>query len=113
MIDFNTQVGNDNQDFEDVTGKHGLPHMNENGDLVIELCGRHGLIIGGTTFPHKYCHKATWLSPVVENKVENQIDHTCISKNWRKFYLDACNERGADTGSDHHLLVGVIRFFTS
>jgi exonuclease III len=31
MGDFNAQVGNDNQDIEDVMGKHRLPHRNENG----------------------------------------------------------------------------------
>jgi hypothetical protein len=68
------------------------------------------LIINDTIFPHKDCHKATWWSPFVENKVENQIDHIWISKNWR-FILDVCNKKGVDTGSDHHLLIGIIRFF--
>jgi hypothetical protein len=45
MGNFNAQVGNDNQDTEDVIGKHGLPHRYENGDLT-ELCHRHGLITG-------------------------------------------------------------------
>jgi endonuclease/exonuclease/phosphatase family metal-dependent hydrolase len=111
MGDFNAQVGSDNQYIGDVVGKHGLPHRNENGDLLTELCGRHGLVIGGAIFPHKDCHEATWVSPVVESKVENQIDHICISKNWRKSLLDVCNKRGADIGSDHHLLMGIIRFF--
>jgi hypothetical protein len=85
MGDFNTQVGSDNQDTEDIIGKHRLPHRN---DLLIELCGRYGLIIGDSIFPHKDCQKATWVAPVVENVVENQIDHICISKNWRKSLLD-------------------------
>jgi hypothetical protein len=51
------------------------------------------------------------VSPIVENKVENQTDHICISKNWRKSLLDVHNKRGADIGSDHHLLIGIIRFF--
>jgi hypothetical protein len=65
IADFNVKVGNDNQDTEDVIWKHGLQHRNENADLLIDLCGRHGHIIGGTIFPHKDCHKATWVSPVV------------------------------------------------
>jgi hypothetical protein len=74
-------------DIDDIIGKHRLPHRNENGDLI-ELCGRHGLIVRGTIFPHKNCHKAAWVSTVVEDKVENQIDHKGISKNWRKSLLD-------------------------
>jgi hypothetical protein len=89
--------------------KYGLPHRNENGDLI-ELCGRHGLVIHGKILLHRDCHKPTWVSPV-ENNVENQIDHTCISKNWRKFVLDVHSKRRADIGSDHYLLLGIIRFF--
>jgi hypothetical protein len=34
-------------------GKYGLPPHNENGDLLTELCGKHGLPIGGTLPPHR------------------------------------------------------------
>jgi exonuclease III len=37
MGDFNAEVGSVNQDIEDVIGKYGLSHRNENGDLLIEL----------------------------------------------------------------------------
>jgi hypothetical protein len=111
MRDFNAQVDNTKQYIEDVIGKHELHHRNENGDLLIEPCGRHGLIIGGTILRHKDCHKVTWVSPAVEKKVENQIDHICICKTWRKSLLDVHNKGGADTESDHHLLMGIIKFF--
>jgi hypothetical protein len=84
MGDLYAQVGSVNQYIEDIIGKYGLSHRKGNGDLLIELCGRRELIIGGTIFPHKDCYKAIWVSPIVENKVENQIDHICITKNWRK-----------------------------
>jgi hypothetical protein len=51
------------------------------------------------------------VSPVVENKVGNQTDHICISKNRRKSVLNVHNKRGADIGSYHHLLMRIIRFF--
>jgi exonuclease III len=44
MGDFNAKVGNNNEDAEHIMGKYGLPHYNENGDLLIELCGKHGLL---------------------------------------------------------------------
>jgi hypothetical protein len=39
----------------------------------VDFCARHDLVIGGTIFPHKDCHKVTWVSP--DNKTENQIEH--------------------------------------
>jgi hypothetical protein len=102
MGDFNAKVGCDNEDTEYIMGKYSLPQRNENGELLIEICGRHGLIIGGTIFPHKACHKVMWVSPAIGGRVQNQTDNICISKNWRKSLLDVRNKRGADVGSDHH-----------
>ena len=85
MGDFNAQVGNNNQDIEHIMGLHGMPcdKENENGQLLIELCGKHGLVIGGTVFPHK----VTWISTDRDKQVRNQIDHICISQNWSKITL--------------------------
>jgi exonuclease III len=81
MGDFNAQVRNNNQDIEHIMGRHGLPceNENENGQLLIELCGKQGLLISGTIFPHRDCHKGTWTSLSKDKQVENQTDHTCIS----------------------------------
>jgi hypothetical protein len=68
----------------------------------ILFCARHDLVIGGTIFLHKDCHKVTWVSP--DHKTENQIDHVAIGQ-WRRSLLDVRNKRGADIGSDHHLVV--------
>ena len=48
MGDFNAQVGINNQDIEHIMSRHGMPcdKENENGQLLIELCGKHGLVIG-------------------------------------------------------------------
>jgi len=45
-------------------GRHGMPcdKENENGQLLFEIFGKHGLVIGGTIFPHKEGHKVTWIS---------------------------------------------------
>jgi hypothetical protein len=42
-----------NEDNEHVMGKHGTGDCKENGELLIETCGNHELITGGTLFPHK------------------------------------------------------------
>ena len=64
------------------------------------------LVIGGSVFPHKRVHKVTCVSP--NYTVENQIDHFCISKKFRRTLLDVRVMRGADARSDHHLLVGKL-----
>ena len=111
MGDFDAQVGNDNKDIEHIMGRHGMPcvNENENGQLLIEFCGKHGLIIGGTVFPHRDCHKVTWISPDKDKQVENQTDHICISRNWNNSLIDVRNKRGADIGPDHHMIMGILR----
>jgi hypothetical protein len=73
--DLNAKVGQDNKGLEHVMGRHGLGKRNENGQLFVDFCASHVLVIGGTiqVFPHKDCHKVTWVSP--DHKTENQIDH--------------------------------------
>lgn len=107
MGDFNAKVGSNNEDIEHVIGNHGIGEMNDNGELLVELCGLNEFKIGGTLFPHKYEHKVTWVSPV--SRTQNQIDHICISSKWSNTLCDVRNKRGADIGSDHHLLVGSLR----
>ncbi|XP_062532890.1 uncharacterized protein LOC134201663 [Bombyx mori] len=104
MGDINAKMGNDNVDREYYMGQYGATGtINENG----ELFGDHGLVIGGTLFKHKECHKVTWISP--DGKTKNQIDHVAISKTWRSSLLDVRNKRGADIDSDHHLVVAEVR----
>nr|KAG5700724.1 hypothetical protein BaRGS_029089 [Batillaria attramentaria] len=52
------------------------------------------LVIGGSIFPHKRIHKATWRSP--DHVTENQIDHICISRKFRRSWRDVRVMRGAD-----------------
>ncbi|XP_065356710.1 uncharacterized protein LOC135951064 [Calliphora vicina] len=108
MGDFNAKVGAENTDLQHIMGVHGIGTMNNNGERLVELCGVNEFKIGGTLFPHKHCHKVTWRSP--DNKTENQIDHICVSAKWSNCLCDVRNRRGADIGSDHHLLVGNLRF---
>lgn len=63
----------------------------------------NGLIIGGTILQHKNIHKLTWISP--DRRTSNQIDHICINKKWRRSLRDVKAIRGADTNSDHHLML--------
>jgi hypothetical protein len=53
------------------------------------------------------CQKVSWVSP--DNITENQTDHLAISKRFSSL-LHMRNERGADTGSDHHLMIATFKF---
>ena len=107
MGDFNAKIGDNNMGYEETMGKHGLGTMNENGEMLANLCATNQLIIGGSLFPHKRIHKATWVSP--DHKTENQIDHVCISNKFRSSLHDVKVFRGADVASDHHLLIAKLR----
>ena len=108
MGDFNAKVGQENEGLEHIMGKHGLGERNENGEFFVNLCASHDLVIGGTLFPHKDCHKVTWVSP--DHRTENQIDHVAISRKWRHSLQDVRNKRGADVGTDHHLVMARLKF---
>lgn len=97
--DLNAKIGSDNEGMEMIMGKHGLGTQNENGLLFAEFCLFNNLCIGGSLFPHKDIHKATWVSP--DGRTKNQIDHCAISKPWRSSLIDVKVHRGADAGSDH------------
>ena len=107
MGDLNAKVGSNNTDREKVMGRHGHGNMNENGELLADFCAINNLIVGGTLFPHKTCHKVTWVSP--DHQTENQIDHIIIKQRFRSSLQDVKARRGADIGSDHHLVVAKIK----
>ncbi|XP_058816391.1 uncharacterized protein LOC131679674 [Topomyia yanbarensis] len=92
--DLNAKVGSDNSDYECVIGRHGLGEMSENGELLAEFCGDNDMVIEGSLFPHRPVNKVTWVSR--DGFMENQIDHICISRKWRRSLLDVLNKRSAD-----------------
>ena len=77
MGDFNAKVGRNNASIERIMGNEGLRDVNENGEELVDFCALNSLSIGGTLFPHKRVHKATWISP--DGVTANQIDHILIS----------------------------------
>lgn len=107
MGDLNAKVGADNTGYEDIMGCHGLGQMNGNGERLADLCALNNLVIGGSVYPHKNIHKATWVSP--NHTTENQIDHICINKKFRRSMQDVRVRRGVDVASDHHLLVARLK----
>lgn len=101
------KMGSGNRGFEEIMGQQGLGEMNENGEIFVNMCATCNLVIGGSFFHHKRIHRATWVSP--DLMTENQIDHVCIGKRFRRSLQDVRVRRGADVASDHHLLVTRIK----
>ena len=107
MGDANAKIGEDNTGYEGIMGQHGLGQMNDNGERLANFCAFNSLVIGGSIFPHRRIHKASWISP--DGRTENQIDHFCISRRFRRSLEDVRVLRGADVGSDHHMLFAKVK----
>ena len=58
-------------------------------------------------FPHKNIHKYTWTTP--NRRVRNQIDHVAVNGKFKKSVRDTRSYRGADSGSDHNLVITTVR----
>nr|KAG5707025.1 hypothetical protein BaRGS_019630 [Batillaria attramentaria] len=72
MGDVNAKIGSDNTGYEDTMGTHGLGQMNENAERFADFCALNQLVIGGSIFPHKRIHKATWRSPDNDTEKPNR-----------------------------------------
>jgi hypothetical protein len=87
MGNFNAKIGNNNEDVKHIMRKCGLPHRNENGDLLLELCGKHGLAIGGTLFPHKDCHRQLGLPLDQEEKFKIKETISASARDGKSYSL--------------------------
>lgn len=85
--------------------KNAAPQM-KTGERLLEFCTTNDLVIGGTLFPHHNIHKLTCCS--TNGRDRNQIDHLMINGMWRQLLLDVRVKRGADGGSDHHLVIAAL-----
>ena len=101
--DLNAQINQDRQGVEHLIGPFGSAgRTSGNGERLKLFCNINNLAIGNTFFQHKNIHKKTWRSP--DGNTKNEIDYICIDQRWRSSLKDVRVCRGADVGSDHHLL---------
>ena len=103
MLDLNAKLGSDNNEYEEVMGRQVLSKMNQNGDMLAGVCAFNNMIIGGSIFPYRRIHEATWVAP--DNRTENQIENTCIVRKFRRSTQDVKVQREADRASDHQLVL--------
>jgi endonuclease/exonuclease/phosphatase family metal-dependent hydrolase len=95
----NAKIGRD----ETYIGTVG--NRNDNGQRLIEFAFSKDLVVSSTYFPHKDIHKYTLTSP--GEITHNQIDHLLIERRNASSIIDVRTCRGANCGSDHHLVKAV------
>lgn len=106
MGDFNGRTGSSITN--PVHGRFGENITNENGELLIEFCDNFSLRITNGFFQHKNIHRYTWTQPT--RNLQSIIDYIIIRQNTRLKIVDVKVQRGAECGTDHHLLRGRIFF---
>lgn len=105
--DFNAQVGNERTGYEEVVGKYGYGRRNVEGERLLDLCNRNGLVIGNTWFQKRDSHRITRYSWNGEQKT--QIDYVVVSKEKKKMLKDVKIIPSVGMDGDHRLLVADIQ----
>ena len=80
---------------------------NGNGKRLLQFCAENELVVMITWFQHKDIHKFTW-----ECRGKNQksiIDYFLVRKDMKGQLRDVKVVRGAEIGSDHYLVLMVIK----
>ena len=103
--EWNAKVGS--QETPGVTGKFALRVQNEAGQRLTEFCQENALVIGNTLFQQHKRRLYTWTSP--DGQHRNQIDYILCSQRWRSSIQSTKTRPGADSGSDHELLIAKFR----
>ena len=86
-----------------IRGNFGLEVQNEVGLRLTEFYQENALVIANTIFHNIY----TRTSP--DGQYQNQIDSILCSQRWRTSIQSAKTRPGADSGSDHELLIAKYR----
>ena len=95
------------QETPGVTGKFGLGVQNEAGQRLTEFCQDNALVIANTLFQQHMRRLYTWTAPGGRHR--KQIDYILCSQRWRSSIQSAKTRPGADSDSDHELLITKYR----
>ena len=77
------------------------------GKGLTEFCKENTVVIANTLFRHHKRRLYTWTSP--DGQYQNLIDSILCCRRWRSSIQSAKTSLGADSGSDHELLVSKFR----
>ena len=102
--DLNARVGD--REVEGVTGKFGVPDVNDSGERLLEMCMERELVVGNTRFKKKRINKYTWVRVANGVVVERALmDYVLIEKRMIGRLKDVHVYRGVAAGiSDHYLV---------
>ena len=102
--DLNARTGTRTND--KIIGPYGENTTNENGNRLIEMCRQNSLRILNGYFKHKEIHTYTWTQPT--RNLRSVIDYLIMKQKSKIKVQDVRVFRGAECGSDHHLLKAKI-----
>ena len=103
MGDLNGWIGD--QERAGVTGLHGVPGVNENGERVVDFCAEKEFCVGNTFFKHKDIHKYTRVGQSRNGEVRSMIDLVLFKRNMLKDVCDVKCIRGLSGGLSDHMIV--------
>ena len=101
--DLNGWVGD--EAIDGITGKFGVPGVNENGERVVDFCADRGMCIANTHFRHKAIHKYTWRGKRGGTECRSLIDLVLVKKDMLRDIVDVKALRGLNGGVSDHMIV--------
>ena len=108
--DWNAKVGPDSYDqWAGTVGKFSTGETNDRGLRLLEFATSNKLTLANTLFPLKMSRRTTWHSP--NGLVHNQIDFILTPRRFKSSINKARTRTypGADIGSDHDLVLMVMK----
>ncbi|PNF31983.1 hypothetical protein B7P43_G06564 [Cryptotermes secundus] len=103
--DWNSIVGDES--YQNIVRSHGLGRRNHRGQMLIDFCERHGLIVTNTWFKKPKRRLYTWKAP--GDWRQHQLDYNLVKHQFRNSVKDVKTLPGADIDSHHNLLVAKFR----
>jgi len=94
--------------FKPTVGNESLhQYCNDNGFRIVNFAISKSLVAKAKMFPHRNIHTYVWICP--DMKTHNQIYHILIDRRWHANILDVRSFRGADSDTDHSLVVSKVK----
>ena len=105
--DFNARVGADREAWPSCLGAYGRGKMDDNGQLLLEVCCYHGLCVTNAFFPCKEIHQVSWKHP--RSRHWHQLDLVLTKRRDLASVLLTRNYHSADCDTDHSLIASKVR----